>query len=244
MEIAPLAVHRLAALDGRMSIVSEEPGRPETSPPWLALEAVPAGAYELDVSTTRPRAGELLVFAGRASAPIQRLPLNPLNRQTVNLVLSVGAPGLVILPDSDLAKVNGRIETRPVRVANDGRFPTAVRSYGTSTVYFLDDNVFLDADGFWVRGGRVAEMVLEGQGRPRAPFTLTLQNGPAENRVVVVAGGSERRETFRASETKTIELAPDATGVVRLSISSLAGFRPSGGVSHGGQYLGIWVRPK
>ncbi len=166
LEIAPLSLHRLAAVNGRMSIVSEESGRLDASPPWLVLDSVPAGAYELRVSTTRPRAGVLLVFAGHASAPIRRLFLKPLNRQTLSLDLPIGAPGLVILPDADIERVSGSIELRPMQVIQSRRLPKAAMSYGATTVYFLDDNVFTEAGGFWVRGGAVAEMVLEGPGGP------------------------------------------------------------------------------
>src|SRR6185295_1316928 len=109
VEIAALTVHRLTTPSGHLSIVSEEAGRPDAPPPWLMLESVPAGAYELDVSTTRPRAGELLVYTDGGSEPIQRLHLKPLSRQTLSLMLPAAAFRLVILPDASLDKVSGRI---------------------------------------------------------------------------------------------------------------------------------------
>ena len=112
-------------------------------------------------------------------------------------------------------------------------------------MYFLDDNVFTEAGGFWVRGGAVAEMVLEAPEGPKASFSLMLQNGRTDNSVVIARGAEERRETFHPSETKTIELTSDSSGVVRFSISSPSGFQPSDdGVSRDSRYLGVRVELK
>ena len=197
------------------------------------------------MSTSRPRAGELLVYIGRAPVPIQRLHLKPLNRQTFSLALPAGALGLVISPEPGLEKVPGRIALRPVLVTASAPLARTARPYGSTNVYFLDDNVFVEKDGFWVHGGRAAAVVLESQSRPRASFALDVQNGRADNLIVFSDGSADRREMLRASEAKTIELASDSVGRLRLTIWSPSGFRPSDdGVSQDSSYLGVWVKPK
>jgi hypothetical protein len=238
-------VHRLATISGRLSIASAEPGRPDSPAPWLVLDSVPAAIYELQVSTTRPRAGELLVCVAGEATPIRRLQVKPASRQLIRLALSVGAPRLVVLPDAGLEKIGGRIELRPLQMGDPALSARQERSYGASTVYFLDDHVFAETEGFWVKGGAAAGIVLERQGSQAASFTLTLQNGRSANRVVLADGDTQRHETFGPFETKTIELAPDAAGVARLSISSAAGFRPADdGVSRDGRFLGVWIKPR
>ena len=209
------------------------------------LESVPAGSYVLNVSTSRPRAGELLVFVGRASAPIQRLALKPLNRQSSSLVLPAGALGLTITPDPSLERLAGQIQLTPVRVITSDRLARSGRPYGSTRVFFLDDNVFVEDAGFWVRGGRSAEVLLEGAQHAPTSFTLVLQNGRAVNAVELAAGAAPRRETLRASETRSVDLMSDAAGALRLSIASSSGFRPSDdGASQDGRYLGVWVGVK
>jgi hypothetical protein len=74
---------------------------------------MPAGAYELDVSTSRPRAGELLVYV--RDSLIQRLQLTA-ESSDLDLVLPEGAIGLVILADPSLQKIIGHVALRPVHV--------------------------------------------------------------------------------------------------------------------------------
>jgi hypothetical protein len=244
LEISPFGVHRIASVTGRLSIATKDVGRTDAPPPWLMLESVPAGTYEARVETSRPRAGELLVFAGRSSLPIQRFRVRPENRQTFTIALPAGAMGLTIVPDPDLEKVTGRVELTPVHLLGSGRLARLGRPYGSATVFFLDDHAFVEEDGFWIRGGQAAELSLGREPRrANAVFTLVVQNGRAPNVVTIEHGGIERRETLAPSETRSIDLTGDADGTLPLAISSASGFRPSDdGVSQDSRFLGVRVR--
>jgi hypothetical protein len=109
-------------------------------------------------------------------------------------------------------------------------------------LFFLDDNVFVEPDAFWVKGGTTAEfIVVVDDGRDA--IDLELANGAAANAVIVAtdAGGSTLALT--PSESRTLNVRPPATSrTVRVRIASPAGFTPSdGGNSQDRRFLGVRV---
>ena len=92
-------------------------------------------------------------------------------------------------------------------------------------MFFLDDGVFAEEDGFWVRGGRSAEVVVATANRPSIELTLT--NGGAANVVTVQAGEHRELLSLGPRETRSVALPAELTGVVRLTVTSKSGFRPS-----------------
>jgi hypothetical protein len=88
----------------------------------------------------------------------------------------------------------------------------------------LDDNVYLDPKGCWVRAGARARIALEG--KKAATHTLSVSNGGKENWVEVVHGERRNRFSLQPWETRRLEL-PLKDGFAVLSVESSEGFRPS-----------------
>jgi hypothetical protein len=108
--------------------------------------------------------------------------------------------------------------------------------------FFLEDSVFAEADGFWVRGGRSAEVVIATPNR--SSIELALTNGGVANVVTVESGQHREAISLAPGEMRSTALAADATGVVRLRLTSASGFRPSDRGEPDGRYLGVRVEIK
>ena len=67
------------------------------------------------------------------------------------------------------------------------------RMYGAIRTFFLDDDVFVEPNGFWVRGGRSTEVALEHLAESKGPGSpIFLRNGPTPNEVILDAGSVQR----------------------------------------------------
>jgi hypothetical protein len=240
LRMAPGAIAWMDRPSGEMTVTSEETGRRE-QPPWLALTGIPAGSYELRFVTARPRAGDVAIRVGRSPRPLTVLTLAPTNDQRHRLVLPAGAAALSVEPDESLRSLGGRVELRPLEIDRwDAPLARSVLRHGSTEAFFLDDAAFVEERGFWVQGGRAAEVVYVT--RAGETLDLVLRNGAAPNQVTWRVQGDERTLAMAPSEEQAARAVPDAAGLVRLRITSAGGFRPSEiSASRDGRYLGVWV---
>jgi hypothetical protein len=249
--IAAFSVQRAASAPETMRIRSEESGRVDPTPPWLVLNGVPPGTYDLVITANRAQPGAALVHIG--GHLFRTIPLEPVASQQVRVPLAAGARSLVVQPGPEvrgeaqratpnLEPGTWRAEVVPVdvRPAPLGVARTAMRS-GGSDVFFLDDHVYLEGEGFWTHGERTASFVFATDpGRPA--IALTLRNGPHANVVTVKAGALTTPETLQPSETRTVTVPVDPEGMVTISLTTSRGFRPADvGGSRDRRYLGVWV---
>jgi hypothetical protein len=207
------------------------------------LRDLPAGVYSLTVRERRPRGGVLSVRVGRSAQPVRTMGLEPLSEQTLALRLPAGAAVLTLEPDPVLASVGEAIELTVVSLDPSirGR-AVATATFGGVDVSFLNDAVFIEEDGFWVRGAQTAELVAAFSSR-RPALGLELTNGASANLVVVEANGAPVPMTLRASEIRRLEIPLPDGQAVRLRISSPSGFTPSDvGSSRDRRFLGVRVR--
>ena len=241
VRIAPFALARVADLGGAIRIRPRE-GAPPGSPVWATFTGLPAGTYELRVVANRPRQGELSMRIGRAPRPWRTLTVLPLSRQAFVASLPASVSALTIEPDSALTEAGGSVELVPLAIRKGATANALiVVRYGTTDVFFLDDAAFVEEEGFWVRGGRTAEIALSA-GAGRASIPLVLGNGTSPNHVRLDADGAVQTLTLQPDERREVTL-PVATGdgVVRLRVSSEAGFRPSEAPIGDQRYLGVRV---
>ncbi|MGE5834341.1 MAG: hypothetical protein ACM4AI_07680 [Acidobacteriota bacterium] len=244
MRIAPFALARVADLGGAMRIRPRE-SAPPGSPVWATFSSLPAGTYELRVVANRPRQGELSMKIGLAPRPWRTLTVLPLSRQAFVASLPASVAALTIEPDSALKEAGGSVELVPlaIRRGATANALTVVR-YGTTDVFFLDDAAFVEEGGFWVQGGRTAEIVLSA-GAGRASIPLALGNGASPNHVRLDADGAVQTLALQPDERREVTLpVTTADGVVRLRVSSEAGFRPSEAPIGDQRYLGVRVEIK
>ncbi|HEY7474569.1 MAG TPA: hypothetical protein VH679_06130, partial [Vicinamibacterales bacterium] len=241
--IAPLSFGRVADLSGRIRI--QLPAARPGAPIWGSVPGLPAGTYELRTTTARPRQGELSIRIGRAAQRWRTLAVLPLSRQTFVLTLPAGVSNLTLEPDAGLKDVGGGVEIAPLAIRSDtaGNALNVAR-YGTTDVFFLDDAAYVEGGGFWIQGGRTAEVVLAA-GAGRATIDVALRNGPAPNHVRLYADRDTQTISLQPDEERVVAIPiASADGVVRLKVGSESGFRPSDGVTGDRRFLGVRVEIK
>lgn len=218
-------------------------GRPEAE--LLAVGPVPAGEYDIQVEGGVPRDTTLSARIGRSRVPLMTWTVPAGAVPTLPLSLPAGASSLSIESDAPATDAAFSVALRPRGAAlKTDAVARAFATAGDSAVYFLDDAVFVEPSGFWVRGGREARVVWSGgvsaAGRTRQ---LRLRNGGAANVVTLAVGGWSEGVSLAAWQEVAVTLpAADATGTWRVAIHSPSGFRPS--ATSGGtddRYLGVWV---
>jgi hypothetical protein len=116
-----------------------------------------------------------------------------------------------------------KLVARGVR-ASEHQALGSLRLASGARLHVLDDHVYLDPKGCWIRAGARAQLVLEE--KKAAISTLSISNGGEENWVELVHGDRQSRFPLRPWETRRIEL-PLLNGVAVLRVESGEGFRPS-----------------
>jgi hypothetical protein len=211
---------------------------------WQSLDRVPAGRYDLRVRQRRPVGGTVILGLGRQPLPGGLFTLGRLSEQTLPLHLPAGAGDLRFVPDETLAATGQSIELSPRSLeGGTSAVPHRLWAIGAVDVYFLDDRVFIEPDGFWIHGASEASLVIVARSGAATSPQLRITNGAAEgNEVLVVEPSGERRARLAAGEALDVPVAIAGRDATRLRIRSSAGFRPSdNGVSPDRRFLGVRV---
>ncbi|MEO7192780.1 MAG: hypothetical protein ABI051_17160 [Vicinamibacterales bacterium] len=214
----------------------------DTPVPAAVVRGVPPGQYDLRVRNASTDGGMAAIALGTEPRTYRTVPLATLSGQAYRLSLPAGAERLTVRidrPTGDLASLYlvpvalGR--QRPARAI-------AVQRYGDTDVFFCDDQVFIEPDGFWVKGGRSGRILIAPSGASRV-VNLELGNGPAENRVRLETAGGTSEVVLAASAVTRISLPLDDEGAAWLGVTSAAQFRPSATTPGGDdRLLGVRVR--
>jgi hypothetical protein len=109
----------------------------------------------------------------------------------------------------------------------DGDFVTARQSIelaGGLRLHSLDDNVFFEPRGFWIRSGARARFVLEDEIAGEA--ILSLANGGRENWIEVQQPERSFQFSLRPFQTKRLQV-PLAEKLGFLAVEAATGFRPA-----------------
>ena len=120
---------------------------------------------------------------------------------------------------------------QPVRVTSSAACPEArARAgarYGDATALFFDDRAFPEPDGFWVAGGRQAQVVVAPASSGRT-ITLFVRNGAVANRVRLSDGTWSDALEMGPGEERLVSVPLDSrSGAASLLIRSETGFRPA-----------------
>jgi hypothetical protein len=198
---------------------------------WAALSlmaAVQAGWWMNRTNGLDPLRSQFAVLAGAADPGRNVFAIGPLS---ISRQRNAGR-AMVLRPEEA-----GRYE----------RFPPVSPSVwlGSTELWFLDDHVFVEKTGFWVRGAERANVALRGEPEQRV-IQLLVRNGSASNLVTIDSGTSRQRFALSGFQQRTVDLPATEPGdliVVRIGASS--GFRPSDISSSGDRrYLGVWIEPQ
>jgi hypothetical protein len=165
------------------------------------------------------------------------------NEQTLPLLLPAGAGALFFEPDAGLAAAGDRIELMPLTLGPPiASYASTSARFGSADVFFHGPTVYVEPDGFWVRGGQTAEFTIAVErGQPRIGLALT--NGDAANVLKLEWGSRRETLTLAAAESRTIGVDVTREGSALVRLTSPSGFRPSDdGASEDRRYLGVRVR--
>ena len=204
---------------------------------------VPSGVYHLETTSGNLTGG--LAIKIRRETPLQRAIVIANQTQSFPIVLPAGASLLIVEAESaDLAR-QVRATLVPTSIANAQLgYASQYRRYADSEVYFVDGNVFPEGDGFWVRGGRTAGVVLsQGSSAANRVGSLSLRNGSSANTVTIRSGAWKEVLTMAPGEVRAVAV-PQANemGAWPLQITSESGFRPSDTAGGDQRFLGVWVQ--
>jgi hypothetical protein len=115
--------------------------------------------------------------------------------------------------------------------------------YPRGIVFFLDDRSFPEPDAFWTGGARQSAVVIQ-SGGPPGEITLSVRNGPVENRVVMESGDWRLEMQLAPDEGRQVTVpVRDGQGVALLRVTTSSGFRPSAvdPKSRDDRFLGLWI---
>jgi hypothetical protein len=181
-----------------------------------------------------------MIGAGTRLAPAR---LSEAPRQSFELSLPAGASRLTIGTEPEARAIPAVVALRPLDLNRGARgLASAAATWRGSTVWFLDDQVFVEPGGFWVRGTREARLQVEPAAGSAGVLALRLRNGGAANDVRLSAGAWRLDVRLAPGEEQAVDVPLEPAGRAWLAIQSRAGFRPSEtGGSADTRFLGVWV---
>lgn len=204
----------------------------QISAPAARLNRVPAGDYDVSVTTPPAATGPLAMFVGRNDPPIEAPRLDDMaeGRSPFRLRLPVAVQTLNVMAKDDVGLGAAWLTLRPVRARTPAVRRNALRAarYGQARVFFLDDWAYLERDGFWTRADGSATVVIDTDDPTRlSGLPISVTAGPAPTTVRLSLGGWEESVSLDAGQKRDIVLPPQDEGVWTLRIHSGPGFRPS-----------------
>ena len=234
--------------DARLSTVhieSDSQRRPLGPPALFGARDLPAGTYEIRAAWRGAPNGTLTAHIGPSQLVFRNLPAADADRPSpdARLQLATGVRSLTIEGDRAAARAAAGVEI--VRVdAPDlpiGAVAHRAAQYDRADTFFLDEDAYPEPSGFWVAGGRTADVTVANHGNR---VDLFLRNAPVANQLSVDVDG-ESRELMLGPGEEQLLAWPQTAGrpAVRVRIRSRSGFRPS--TTEAGstdqRYLGCWI---
>jgi len=235
-------LHRTGPAEARAHLVLE--GRPAGSGRQLRLDlpALAPGRYRFTHLAPVPSA--LALRAGRTGLDWRRL--DPATASALDLDVPVTVPASAAWPLDASAVPTTRtprtltVEPLEVGPSATGRADVArqVVRYGTHDVFFLDEESYPEAPGFWVRPGRARVVV----GETAGPIAVLVRNAPVANRVELRAGAWQRTLDLAPGQELRIEV-PAAGRATPIEIRAASGVRPFDGDHRNRDFrlLGVWI---
>lgn len=235
-----------ARFDTVMVAADQPPLSDRPSSVVMALGAVPAGRYAVRVQGDLDRPLGVTLRLGRSRDPLATGVLHPGADWTADIDLPAGAASFLVDVDrpEDAQRARAVLQPRSPALTTPSTPARLFARRGDDRVYFTDDGAFMEADGFWVRGGAATHVVwASGAAAAGRERSIALRNGGAANQVVVSVAGWSETVSLTPWEERAVTLpAADVLGAWRVTIHSAAGFVPadtSGGDDR--RYLGVWI---
>ena len=214
--------------------------------------SLPAGTYGIDVTfgdqvPSQPTPFSLQV--GRIGPPLQTWTLQPTAGETwhTTLWLALDASFVGFRGPVEMERAITSIVITPTAVVDVGQRPLvgevrAAATYGGVMVYFHNEQMYPEPNGFWTIGHR-AEITVAVPPGHGTPVVLRIHGGPQTNHATISTFGWRRRLALVPGQAAEVALPVVASGVVPLTITTDSGFSPMefDPTSRDPRLLGIWV---
>jgi hypothetical protein len=219
--------------------------------------SLPAGTYTIAVQFGErafDRAYPLSLQIGRNGPPLQTWPLQPTSNQLwqTSVWLPLDASFVGLRGPAELEREVRSITITPNAVVNAGDRPhlpvvLAAAQYPGASLFFHDEQMYPEADGFWTIGGHASHVtVAVTQDRLATPVVLRIHPGAKPNVATISTFGWQQRFDLTPGNAVEVELPMFPSGVVPLTIDAASGFSPKelDPSSTDRRFLGIWVEVK
>jgi len=218
--------------------------------------SLPAGTYDIAVQfSDRPpdHALPLSLQIGRNGPPLQTWTMQPQpgERWHTTLWLPVDANFVGLRGPVDFERAIDWITITPTAVVDAGARPLvptvlAAANYPAAAVYFHDEQLYPEAQGFWTIGGRSSHVTVAARPGQTTPIVVRMHPGAKANTVTISTFGWQRNYELVPGQAVEVELPQFASGVVPLTITAESGFYPRDidPASTDRRFLGAWVEVK
>jgi hypothetical protein len=218
--------------------------------------SLPAGTYDIAVQfSDRPpdRPLPLSLQIGRNGPPLQTWTMQPQPRERwqTTLWLPVDAGFVGLRGPVEFERAIESITITPIAVVDAGARPLvpvvlAAANYQAASVYFHDEQLYPETQGFWTIGGRETHVTVAAPPGRQGPVVVRMHPGAKANTVTLSTFGWLKRFDLVPGQAVEVELPQFASGVVPLTIDAETGFYPRDidPQSTDRRFLGAWVEVK
>lgn len=215
----------------------------------LRLGPLPAGDYRLRFDLARSTDGALELSVGGAGAMLERWDLAGVPPGTHERMLRLPVPVARILlstmpPAPDAIS---SASAHPLRLASGPAVSTAFASQalrvGDQSAFLLNDGAYVEAQGFWLRPGRLALVALAAR-EPAAGYRVRLQNAPVANTLHVRVGTWRQTLELAAGDERVVRIpSPPGAPTTVVEFRAERGFQPAliDPSSDDRRWLGCWI---
>jgi hypothetical protein len=148
----------------------------------------------------------------------------------------------------ELERAVSAITIAPVTVVDAGARPLvpvvlAAAIYPAATLFFHDEILYPEREGFWTLGGTTAHVTVAVPHEQTAPVVLRMHPGAVRNHATISTLGWSRSFDLVPGDSVEVELPVFDSGVVPLAIAVESGFLPKDvdQTSTDRRFLGVWV---
>jgi hypothetical protein len=220
---------------------------------WNARFALPAGGYRVRLSRRAPAAETTLALQiGRAGPALEQWDVTgPLWEHQFTVPLDAVFVGF--RAPSTLSAGDGALEITPVHVVDESKRlarPSIIgaQHHGPATVFFHDDFVFPEPNGYWTRGRATTDVTYATNPGSSATVHLRVHCGPVANELVLRTPAWEQRLVIEpgAASLVAVPTTPHPVLGIRLAAVQIAvrhGFVPADfdRASTDRRRLGCWI---
>lgn len=219
--------------------------------------SLPAGTYTIAVQfgdRALDRAYPLSLQIGRNGPPLQTWQLQPKSNELwqTSVWLPLDASFVGLRGPAELEREVRSITITPTAVVNYGDRPhlpvvLAAAQYPGASLFFHDEQMYPEADGFWTIGGHASHVTVAVTADHLAtPVVLRIHPGARPNVATISTFGWRHTYTLTPGEAVEVELPMFPSGVVPLTIDATSGYSPKelDPASTDRRFLGIWVEVK